>query len=200
MLQTEWCMLFPVYSWYLPIYHTLSNGHKSIAFTYGCHPVLSSSSFHRIGMFPLPLQKRQQHPEIVADIFTDPQGPVMIPNHQEAFVPCTHTPRVPASLPALLPACLLFSYLPNSPSTHPPAHPPSLPPFARCVLTPGIPSQPMLARICAGVEDGLRQLAACGGGGGGGGGGAAPGGGIPILAEYKYDGARGGCGWGHVGY
>ncbi|KXZ42596.1 hypothetical protein GPECTOR_132g608 [Gonium pectorale] len=44
----------------------------------------------------------------------------------------------------------------------------------RCVLTPGVPLKPMLARICGGVADGLRQL----------------GPGAPFLAEYKYDGVR----------
>ncbi|GIL67667.1 hypothetical protein Vafri_21003, partial [Volvox africanus] len=44
----------------------------------------------------------------------------------------------------------------------------------RCVLTPGIPIKPMLAKICDGMEDGLRQL----------------GPGAPFLVEYKYDGVR----------
>lgn len=44
---------------------------------------------------------------------------------------------------------------------------------AKCTLNPGIPLKPMLAKICEGLQDGLRQLG--------------PG---AFLAEYKYDGQR----------
>lgn len=43
----------------------------------------------------------------------------------------------------------------------------------KCIITPGVPVKPMLAKICEGVADGLRQL-----------------GQGPFLAEYKYDGQR----------
>lgn len=43
-------------------------------------------------------------------------------------------------------------------------------------MTPGVPAKPMAARICEGVDDGLRLLGVpqCG----------------PFLVEYKYDGVR----------
>lgn len=46
----------------------------------------------------------------------------------------------------------------------------------RMPMTPGVPAKPMAARICEGVDDGLRLLGApqCG----------------PFLVEYKYDGVR----------
>ena len=44
---------------------------------------------------------------------------------------------------------------------------------ATCVMTPGVPVQPMLAKITEGVPDCVEQL----------GGGA-------FLAEFKYDGVR----------
>ncbi len=56
-----------------------------------------------------------------------------------------------------------FRYLANAPLR-----------LSRCGLTPGVPLKPMLAKICEGVADGLRQL----------------GPGAPLLAEYKYDGVR----------
>ncbi|KAK9793179.1 hypothetical protein WJX73_007861 [Symbiochloris irregularis] len=43
----------------------------------------------------------------------------------------------------------------------------------RCSLTPGVPLKPMLAKICEGIPDALRQL-----------------GSTPFLAEHKYDGQR----------
>ncbi|MEW5298883.1 MAG: hypothetical protein WDW36_001957 [Sanguina aurantia] len=56
---------------------------------------------------------------------------------------------------------------------------------ARCIITPGIPVKPMLAKISEGVADALRQLHL-----GTAGSGDVSGNGSSCLAEYKYDGQR----------
>ena len=58
------------------------------------------------------------------------------------------------------------SVLTHCPTAHPPTRPPAL-------LIAGVPIKPMLAKICEGFSDAVRQLR-----------------GAPFIAEHKYDGMR----------